>query len=121
MPQEDSTPQELLPLSPPVLHILLSIGEQRLHGYAIMQRFEEKTGGDGVLLPGTLYSSIARMLEQGLIEESDSPSGEESRDKRRRYYGITEWGRRVVQAELSRMQVLIDVGREQNLTPSSAG
>ena len=120
MSKQPSRPEDLLPLSPPVLHILLSIGEHQLHGYAIMQEFEEKSGGREVLLPGTLYSSIARMLDQGLIEESSDPPEDGSRDKRRRYYKITDWGRQVVQAELQRMQALIEFGRGQSLTPTSA-
>ena len=120
MTSKSHSPQDDLPLSPPVLHILLAIGDQQLHGYAIMQQFEEKTGGREELLPGTLYSSIARMLAQGLIEESSDPPEDGSRDGRRRYYRITEWGRLVVKAELARMQALIDFGRGQSLTPSSA-
>ncbi len=98
----------------PVFHILLALGDQELHGYAIMQRFEEETGE--VLLPGTLYSSIGRMLEEGLIQEvTTERSGDD--DPRRRYYRVTELGREAATTEAERMCRLVDLARQRSLLP----
>src|ERR1041384_4465213 len=77
--QEPVMPERLPPpLSPPVYHVLLAIGGETLHGYAIMQRFEELMEGAEQILPGTLYATLGRMVEHGLIEETRAPRGEES-------------------------------------------
>ena len=86
---------------------------------AIMQEFERMTGGREALLPGTLYASIARMLESDLIEET-AGSTADGGDRRRRYYRLTPFGRQVAQAESARMQGLLDVAREQSLLPGEA-
>jgi DNA-binding PadR family transcriptional regulator len=108
-------PEELLPLSPPVLHILLALGRDDLHGYAIMQAIEEKTGGRARILPGTLYSTLNRMLDEGLIEDSPRRPEAGEDDPRRRYYRLTDFGRAVVAAEADRMSVLIDVAKRERL------
>ncbi|HZD03656.1 MAG TPA: PadR family transcriptional regulator, partial [Longimicrobiales bacterium] len=82
-------------MSPPVLNILLALGSDRLHPWGIMQEIDRRTGGRAVILPGTLYTSIARMLEQGLIEDAPETAGPEEDDSRRRYYRLTTLGRRV--------------------------
>ena len=112
---------EFLPLSPPVLHILLTLGTRSLHGYAIMQELREGTEGRETLLPGTLYASIARMVNQGLAEETPSPEGTSSGGPRRRYYRCTEFGRRVARAELERLGGLIELGRSNLLLPEESG
>lgn len=104
-------PADLVPLSTPVLHILLALGPERLHGYGIMSAIEEKTGGLATILPGTLYATLNRMLAAGLVEETPPPEGEEDVDRRRRYYRITPFGGEVVAAEAERMSVLLDVAR----------
>lgn len=104
----------LLPLSTPVLHVLLALGHGQLHGYAIVQAIEEKTDGVATILPGTLYATLHRMLEGGLIEGADSPHDAADEDRRRRYYRITELGREVMAAEAERMSVLVDLAH-QNL------
>lgn len=114
----DSTPRdptELLPLSTPVMHILLALGRDRLHGYAIMQAIEDKTGGSARLLPGTLYTTLNRMLEDGLLEEAPPGPDDPDDDRRRRYYRITDFGTQVVAAESERMAVLLDVARRDVL------
>ena len=78
MSTSPSAPEELLPLSPAVYHILVALAEGELHGYAIMQDVAETTGGQIKMGPGTLYGTLKRMLEAGLIEESG-----ERRDPRR--------------------------------------
>jgi DNA-binding PadR family transcriptional regulator len=107
----------LLPLSPPVYHVLLALGGEALHGYAMMQAFDELTGGTDQLLPGTLYATLARMVETGLIEETDPPAGA---DARRRYYRATAFGRQVAAAETSRMARLVEVARTRRLAPGDA-
>lgn len=104
-------PQELLPLSPPVYHVLLALGDDVLHGYAMMQAFEALTGGAEQLLPGTLYATLARMVETGLLEEAASP--DPGADARRRYYRVTAFGRAVAGAETARLARLVDVARAQ--------
>jgi len=112
------TPDELLPLSPPVYHVLLALGGEALHGYAMMQAFEELTGGAEQLLPGTLYATLARMVQTGLIEETDPP--DRGADARRRYYRATDLGRRVAAAETARMARLVEVARGRRLAPGDA-
>jgi len=121
MPVASEDPRELLPLSPPVLNILLTLGNRCLHGYAVMQELRKGTGGRETLLPGTLYASIARMVEQGLVEEAPAPEGTSSGGPRRRYYRCTEFGRRVARAELERLGSLIELGRSTLLLPEEGG
>ncbi len=112
-------PDATLPLSPPVFHVLLGLGDEVLHGYAIMQRFEALTGGEDQLLPGTLYATLSRMVEGGLIEEAEPPAGERSGGAPRRHYRVTETGRRLARAEGERMHRLVDIARRQDLLPES--
>ena len=97
---------DLTPLSPAFFHILLSLGEGERHGYALKREISRRTGGKVNLGPGVLYGSINKMLEIGLIEESDDRPDPHLDDERRRYYRITPYGRKVAQAEASRMREL---------------
>ncbi|MFZ0590107.1 MAG: helix-turn-helix transcriptional regulator [Bryobacteraceae bacterium] len=109
----------LLPLSPQVFHVLLALADREQHGYGIMQDVEARTGGKLRLSPGTLYGSIKRMLEQGLVaelRESERPPAK-SDDERRRYYRLTVLGRSVVRAEASRMAELLQQARVYGLAP----
>ncbi len=116
---EARDPKDLLPLSPPVYHVLLALGSDALHGYAIMQAFKKKTSGADALLPGTLYATIARMVDAGLIEElADPPPG--SSDRRRRTYRVTEFGRSVAAAESERIHRLLVVARREQLAPEAS-
>ena len=108
-------PRDLLPLTPAVLHILLALADEERHGYGIMKEVEGRTGGEVRLGPGTLYGSIKRMLADGLIEESDERPDPELDDQRRRYYRITEFGRRVAGAEVARLADLVDTARKKRL------
>src|SRR5215204_6536314 len=108
-------PRDLLPLRPAVLHILLALADEERHGYGIMREVECRTGGRTRLGPGTLYGSIKRMLADGLIEESDERPDPGLDDQRRRYYRITDFGRRVAGAEAERLQGLIDAARAKKL------
>ncbi len=103
------------PLTPAVFHILLAIIDGEKHGYGIMQEVSARTGGKVILGPGTLYGTINRMLEAGLIEESGAQADPALGDERRRYYRITRKGRRAAVAETGRLQELLSVARAKRL------
>ena len=92
---------EHLPLTPAAFQILVALAPGKRHGYAIMKDIAERTGGEIKLNPGTLYTTIKRLLEDELISEAAA-------DERRRYYAITSLGRRVAEAEVARLNALID-------------
>src|SRR3984893_15779563 len=102
-------PCDLMPLSPSFFHILLSLGEGERHGYALKREISRRTNGKLKLGPGMLYGSINKMLELGLIEESDDRPDPHLDDERRRYYRITNYGRKVAQAEAARMRELVQL------------
>jgi DNA-binding PadR family transcriptional regulator len=107
MPSKDQHPaSDLTPLSPAFFHILLSLGEGERHGYALKREISRRTDGKLKLGPGVLYGSINKMLELGLIEESDDRPDPHLDDERRRYYRITNYGCKVAQAEAARMREL---------------
>jgi DNA-binding PadR family transcriptional regulator len=108
-------PEELLPLSPAVFHVLLALADAERHGYGIIKEVEARTEGRVRLGPGTLYGSIKRMLEEGLIEESDERPDSALDDERRRYYRLTGFGRRVASAEAERLSGLVDAARAKRL------
>ena len=97
---------DLTPLSLAFFHILLSLGEGERHGYALKREISRRTDGKLKLGPGVLYGSINKMLELGLIEESDDRPDPHLDDERRRYYRITNYGRKAAQAEAARMREL---------------
>ena len=101
-----SSSDNLIPLSPAVFHILLSLGEGDRHGYALKREIAKRTNGKLKLGPGVLYGSINKMLDLGLIEESDERPDPHLDDERRRYYRVTSLGRQVARAEAARMREL---------------
>jgi DNA-binding PadR family transcriptional regulator len=104
-------------MPPAMFHILTVLAGGEQHGYAISRAVQERTDGRVRLGPGTLYRSIHRMLEEGLIEElADRPDPEED-DERRRYYRITALGRRAARAEARRLSALVDLARASGLAP----
>jgi DNA-binding PadR family transcriptional regulator len=110
----------LLPLPTATFHILLALADEDRHGYAIIQDVEARTGGTLKLSAGTLYRSIQRMLEQGLIVETrDRPAPEED-DERRRYYRITSPGTAVAKAEARRLTQLVRMARAAGFAPGRA-
>lgn len=111
----DSKPDSLLPLPSAVFHILIALAGRDHHGYSIMQDVAARTGGKVQLSAGTLYSSIRRMLEQGLIEELKESPDPTSTDERRRYYRLTRFGRRVAAAEVDRLTALLREARATGL------
>src|SRR5881275_2701598 len=94
---------ELLPLTPPVFHILLALADEERHGYGIMQDVARQTDGALQLGPGTLYGCLKRMLAAGLVEESGERRDLALDDERRRYYSMTALGKRMVRAEAQRL------------------
>lgn len=112
--------QAMLPLPRATLHILLALAESERHGYGIIQDVEARTDGEVRLSAGTLYRSIQRMQDQGLISESRSRPAASEDDARRRYYRITSLGRSVALAEVSRLSRLVELARASGLTPEGA-
>ena len=110
-------PDDFLPLPPATFHILVSLAEGERHGYAIIQDVEARTQGELRLSPGTLYRSIQRMLQQGLIVESKRRPAAALDDERRRYYRITPFGTATAQAEMGRLTRLVRMARATGLTP----
>lgn len=113
-------PDELSPISPQVFHILIALASGDQHGYAIMQDVLSRTGGKLRLSPGTLYGSMKRMLEQGLVIELRENERPNEDDERRRYYRLTAFGRKVVRAEAERMASLLEQARAYGLAPKRA-
>src|SRR5215813_13948452 len=103
--------KNFVPLTPAVFHILLTLADGEAHGYAIMQEVARRSGGGVKLGPGTLYGAISRLLEDGLIEESDDRPDPEMDDDRRRYYRLTNFGGRVLAAETERLAGLVRAAR----------
>ena len=110
-------PEALLPLTPAALNILLALADEERHGYGIMQEVRRRTGGKMRLGPGTLYGSVKRMLEGGMIEESDERPDPELDDERRRYYRLTEFGQQVTAAEIERLEGLVRAARSKGIAP----
>jgi DNA-binding PadR family transcriptional regulator len=112
--------EALLPLPPATFHILVALADEELHGYAIIQDVAARTGGEVRLGAGTLYRSIQRMLEQGLLEETQERPAPELDDERRRYYRITSFGAAVARAEARRLAQLVKLARAKGFAPGKA-
>ena len=110
---------DLLPLPPATFHILLALSDGERHGYAIIQNVEIRTNGELRLSAGTLYRSIARMVQQGLISEVSRRASRQD-DERRRYYRVTTFGIAVARAEMRRLAQLLRLARASGLSPESA-
>ena len=104
-------PEAFLPLTTAFFHVLLALADVERHGYAVMEHVTETTDGQVRMGPGTLYGTIKRLLQLKLIEESDERPDPEIDDERRRYYRLTELGRRVMTAEARRYDRLVKVAR----------
>lgn len=113
-------PASLLPLPPATFHILMAVSSEDRHGYAIIQDVAARTGGELKLSAGTLYRSIQRMLEQGLIVETRERPQPDLDDERRRYYRITAFGREVARAEARRLMQLVKLARESGFAAGRA-
>jgi DNA-binding PadR family transcriptional regulator len=108
------------PLPPATFHILLAVAGDDRHGYAIIQDVAERTGGALKLSAGTLYRSIQRMLEQGLIVEPRQRPAPDEDDERRRYYRITPLGTAVAKAEARRLAQLLKMARARGFASGRA-
>jgi DNA-binding PadR family transcriptional regulator len=107
----------LLPLPPATFHILVALAGDDRHGYAIIQDISARTNGEVQLSAGTLYRSIQRMQEQGLISESRQRPARELDDERRRYYRLTPFGTAVARAEARRLTQMLKLARQSGLAP----
>jgi len=112
--------EHLLPLQPAVFHILMVLAEGDNHGYAIIGAIAARTDGRVRIGAGTLYRSIQRMLEDGLVTEIDERPAPEEDDERRRYYRITTVGRKAALAETQRLADLVKLARSSGLVPRKA-
>ena len=109
--------ESLLPLPPATFHILVALADEDRHGYAVIKDVAARTGGALRLSPGTLYRSIDRMVQQGLIREISARRARDMDDERRRYYRITPFGRDVAKAESRRLAQMLDLARAKGLAP----
>ena len=115
------TPDRSLPLNPRIFMILLAFAEGPAHGYEIKKRAEERSGGSVKLDAGSLYRSIAHLMDQGMIREAEGPGSEAEHDPRRRYYGLSDYGKRVLAAEADRLAGLVEHARVHDLIESPEG
>lgn len=107
------------PLTPAVLHIILALSTQERHGYGIMKQVKADSQGKVKMGPGTLYGSIGRMIETGLIRESDKKIDTEMDDERRVYYTLTGLGQKALAAELERYREVLTVAKQKQLAPNT--
>jgi DNA-binding PadR family transcriptional regulator len=108
-------PESFLPLTPVAFEILLALADGERHGYSIMREVERRSSGTVSLHPGTLYRALARLLENGWIEELDERPDPGIHDERRRYYQLTERGVAVAKAEAERMASQLSAARARKL------
>ena len=120
MSADDPPVDSLLPLPPATLHILMALSDDDRHGYAIIQEIAARTNGAVRMSAGTLYRSIQRMIDQGLLEELQERPAPELDDERRRYYRITRFGATVARAEVRRLQDLVRLARASGFVPKGA-
>lgn len=121
-PKKNELPDEvlrLIPLTPAVFFVLFALASGERHGYAIMQETVTLSDGKFRMGPGTLYTTIQRLLELALIEEVPDPAEQDKRDSRRRYYRLTGQGRLLLGAEINRMNAVLQLAREKNLRPQT--
>jgi DNA-binding PadR family transcriptional regulator len=115
MPASRRNPSEFLPLTPAMFHVLVALADREQHGYAIMKDVARHTNDRVVLSTGTLYGIIKRLLAEGLIVESARRPAAALDDERRRYYRLTDFGRRVAIAEAQRLEEMVAVVRATRL------
>ena len=108
-----------LPLTPAMLDVLIALADRERHGYAILKEIKRRTDGRVEMSAGTLYGIIRRLYTDGIIEESDERPDPDLDDERRRYYRLTDFGRRVVTAEAERMEGVLQMVRAKNLLPGA--
>jgi DNA-binding PadR family transcriptional regulator len=109
----------LIPLPPATFHILIALADEDRHGYAIIQDIAARTGDEMRMSAGTLYRSIQRMQEQGLIIEKRQRPAPPNDDERRRYYRITLFGSAVARAEAQRLKQMLKLARARGILPET--
>src|SRR5262245_59164168 len=117
MTHENEDIDAMLPLPPATFHILMALADEDRHGYAVIQDIAARTDGELKMSAGTLYRSIQRMQEQGLIVETRSRRAPEDEDERRRYYRITPFGLAVARAEAYRLTRMVKLARARGIVP----
>ena len=123
MARQEPTPDDIdsyLPLPASTMHIIVALADGAKHGYAIMRDIEDLHDGSVTMGPGTLYGSIKRMIERGLVEETEERPDPELDDERRRYYRLTSLGHRVGAAEQARLATLLNAAQLRRLGLSGA-
>ena len=120
MPRTQNDPEQLLPLTPAVFHILLALSDGERHGYAIMQEVAQSTEGQIKMGPGTLYGTIKRLLAAKMVAESAERPDPKLDDERRRYYQLTALGKRVLKAEAERLAALVKLAQGKRLIGKAA-
>ena len=105
-----------LPLSPANLYILFSLAAEDRHGYGIMQEVTRHSGGQYKLGPGTLYDNLRTLMNQGIVEDAPRRSADD--DPRRRYYRLTEFGRRILAADVARLEALVREAKSHLRAPN---
>jgi len=115
--EDASAPGDFLPLHRDTFQILVSLADRDRHGYSILLDIAERTGDARSISPSTLYSSIRRLLESGLIEELDRRPDPDQDDERRRYYRLSSLGRQVAELEARRLERLLRDARTSGLLP----
>jgi DNA-binding PadR family transcriptional regulator len=107
--------EDLLPLTPAVFNIMMALADGEKHGYGIMQAVESETEGATRMGPGTLYGTLDRMLRAKLVFESEGTDDSAPHSERRRYYRLTDFGVRVLRAELARLERVVFLARRKGL------
>lgn len=112
--------QRMLPLTPAVFFILLALAEGEKHGYAIMQDVQSLSAEKVRMGPGTLYSTVQRLLDMSLIEETQRVGERSDHESRRRYYRLTRMGKKLMETEVTRMESVVRLARQRKLVPKGA-
>ena len=107
--------QPHLNMSPAMFHVMLALADGEKHGYAILKEIARRTGGEVKLSTGTLYGIIRRLEGEGMIAESRERPEPSLEDERRRYYRLTDFGRRVAAAEAGRLKALVATAKAKRL------
>lgn len=107
-------------MTPAVFYVLFSLADGEKHGYAIMQESSKLSNGEFRMGPGTLYTTLQRLLDLKLIEEVELAAAGDRRESRRRYYRLTGTGRVLLEAELARLDSVVRLARRKKLVPRPA-
>ena len=110
-------PEDLLPLTPGMFHVLIALADGEKHGYAVIKEVARRTDGAIRLSAGTLYTLIRRFVQDGVVAEAAERPDPALDDERRRYYRLTEFGREVARAEAARMESTLTMARAKKLIP----